>query len=93
MRINTRKVDKSMQTAQQTNETGTVKMFNEGRGFGFIIPGGNNAGAKDIFAHVSEVIGKTPLKEGDVVEYRSESTQKGIVAKSIRIIKRVAAAA
>ena len=44
-----------------TTQTGTVKWFNEGKGFGFIAP---DDGGKDLFAHFKEIHGdgfKTPV--------------------------------
>ncbi len=48
--------------------TGTVKFFNQSRGFGFIEP---EDGGKDVFVHVTAVeqAGISPLEEGDKVEY------------------------
>lgn len=49
-------------------DTGTVKWFNEQKGFGFIQP---DNGAKDIFVHISAVerAGLRTLKEGQKVSY------------------------
>lgn len=65
------------------NATGTVKWFNEAKGFGFITPDG---GGEDLFAHFKEIQGtgfKT-LKEGQKVEFISERGPKGMQAKQIR---------
>ena len=53
--------------------TGTVKWFNDSKGFGFITPEG---GGKDLFAHHTEIQmdGYKSLKEGQVVEF--DETQK-----------------
>ncbi len=45
--------------------TGTVKFFNDSKGFGFIT---NEETGKDIFVHVSNLNG-VELREGDQVEY------------------------
>jgi cold shock CspA family protein len=42
-----------------TNQTGTVKWFNEGKGYGFIAP---DAGGKDLFAHFREIQGSDGYK-------------------------------
>lgn len=53
-----------MQDQQQT--IGTVKWFNDSKGFGFIEP---NNGGRDVFVHVSAVerAGMRTLKEGQVI--------------------------
>jgi CspA family cold shock protein len=68
-----------------TTETGTVKWFNEGKGFGFITP---DNGGKDLFAHFKEIKGggfKT-LAENQRVEFEVTQGQKGPQASSIRTL-------
>ena len=50
--------------------TGTIKMFNQDKGFGFIKPDGA-AGGNDVFVHISsfEQAGMPVPKEGDRVSY------------------------
>ena len=63
--------------------TGTVKWFNDAKGYGFITPVG---GGEDLFAHFKEIQGtgfKT-LKEGQRVEYIPARGQKGMQATQIR---------
>ncbi len=62
--------------------TGTVKFFNESKGFGFIT---NDATGKDIFVHVSSLNG-TQLNEGDKVEYEEEEGRKGKVAAQVQVL-------
>jgi CspA family cold shock protein len=62
--------------------TGTVKWFNETKGFGFITP---DDGGADLFAHFSEIQGtgfKT-LKEGQRVTFEVKQGQKGLQASAI----------
>ena len=63
--------------------TGTVKWFNDAKGFGFITP---DDGGKDLFAHHSEIQmdGFKSLKEGQKVEYDATQGQKGPAAAKIR---------
>ena len=63
-----------IRTKQMT--TGTVKFFNEARGFGFIEP---EDGSKDAFVHISAVerAGLTGLAEGQRVEYEIQEGQNG----------------
>ena len=65
--------------------TGTVKWFNDAKGFGFITPDG---GGKDLFAHHSEIqaSGFKSLKEGQKVEFEVTQGQKGPAAAKIRAI-------
>ena len=62
---------------------GTVKWFNDQKGFGFITP---DDGGKDLFVHQSAIqsSGFRSLKEGDKVEYESQQGQKGPQAVSVR---------
>ena len=63
--------------------TGTVKWFNDAKGFGFITP---SDGGKDLFAHHSEIqmSGFKSLKEGEKVEYEPIQGPKGPAASKIR---------
>ncbi|HJU50570.1 MAG: cold-shock protein [Pseudogulbenkiania sp.] len=66
-------------------ETGTVKWFNDAKGFGFISP---DAGGDDLFAHFSEIRadGFKSLQEGQKVSYQSGKGQKGPQATNIQPI-------
>jgi CspA family cold shock protein len=68
-----------------TTETGTVKWFNEGKGYGFIAP---DNGGKDLFAHFKEIEGpgfKT-LAENQRVSFEVVQGQKGPQAARIRAL-------
>ncbi len=56
-------------------QTGTVKWFNEVKGFGFIAP---DNGGKDVFVHVSAVqrSGLNTLKEGQKIQYELETSKR-----------------
>ncbi len=62
--------------------TGTVKWFNESKGFGFIAP---SDGSADVFVHFSAIKGdgfKT-LAEGQSVEFEVEKGPKGLQAANV----------
>ena len=62
--------------------TGTVKFFNESKGYGFIT---NEETGQDIFVHVSALNG-VELKDGDKVEYVEEEGRKGKIAGQVQVI-------
>ena len=62
--------------------TGTVKFFNESKGFGFIT---YEETGIDIFVHVTALKG-VELKDGDKVEYSEEEGRKGLVATNVQVI-------
>ena len=68
-----------------TTQTGTVKWFNESKGFGFIAP---DNGGKDLFAHFSQIQGEgfKTLTENQRVTFEATEGQKGPQASNIRAV-------
>ena len=66
----------------QDMATGTVKWFNDAKGFGFITP---NQGGEDLFAHFSAIQGNgfKTLKEGQQVTFELTTGKKGQQASNI----------
>lgn len=60
---------------------GTVKFFNESKGFGFVTEDDSNA---EYFLHVSGLIDE--VKEGDAVEFDLKEGRKGLNAVEVKII-------
>jgi cold shock protein len=60
---------------------GTVKFYNEAKGFGFIKP--SDAG-EDIFVHSSGLIDK--IRMNDKVEYEQEKGKKGMNAVKVKVV-------
>ena len=63
---------------------GTVKWFNDKKGYGFITPEG---GAKDVFVHISAVerAGLSNLNEGQSVEFEEVSNRGKTSAENLKI--------
>lgn len=62
--------------------TGTVKWFNDAKGYGFIAP---DEGTKDLFVHFSNIAGEgfKSLTEGSRVEYEAGEGTKGPEATNV----------
>lgn len=60
---------------------GTVKFFNQSKGFGFIAP---DDGSKDVFVHQSGLVDN--IADGDKVSYDVEQGQKGLNAVNVKVV-------
>ena len=60
---------------------GTVKFFNDSKGFGFIVEEGSN---DEHFVHISGLIDE--IREGDLVEFDLQEGRKGLNAVNVKVI-------
>jgi len=60
---------------------GTVKFFNNSKGFGFIT---QDEGGKDVFVHANGLIDE--INEGDKVSFDVEESPKGLNALNVKVI-------
>ncbi|MBX2889599.1 MAG: cold shock domain-containing protein [Saprospiraceae bacterium] len=59
---------------------GTVKFFNESKGFGFIV---DNASGQEVFVHATGLVDK--IREGDTVTFETKQGKKGMNAVNVQI--------
>ena len=62
-------------------QEGTVKFFNNTKGFGFITPAN---GGQDIFVHISGL--RDEIRENDRVSFEVQNGQKGLNAVNVRVL-------
>ena len=60
---------------------GTVKFFNETKGFGFIVPAD---GSQELFVHSTGLIDE--IRENDQVEFEVQNGRKGLNAVNVKVI-------
>jgi CspA family cold shock protein len=70
---------------EESMPTGTVKWFNDDKGFGFITP---DDGGQDLFVHQSAIVGEgfRSLSEGAKVQFESEEGEKGPRAVNVQAV-------
>ena len=66
---------------QNVMSNGTVKFFNNAKGFGFITP---DDGGKDVFVHLSGCTDE--ITEGDKVSYDEQEGPKGLNAANVTLL-------
>jgi cold shock protein len=76
--------DQASPSPGTTMTTGTVKWFNQQKGFGFIV---NNSSGKDVFVHISAVekAGLTKLNEGQRIEFELEENRGKATAVNLKV--------
>ena len=68
----------------EETKTGTVKWFNNSKGYGFITP---EDGGKDLFVHMSSIMmeGYKTLSDNQKVSYQMETSDRGPVATNVTV--------
>lgn len=61
-------------------QSGTIKFFNETKGFGFVV---NSATGEEVFVHVSGLVDQ--VREGDNVTFETQQGKKGLNAVNVQI--------
>ena len=59
---------------------GTVKFYNEAKGYGFIVEEGTN---QNVFVHVTGLVDK--VRDGDAVTFETKRGKKGMTAVNVRV--------
>lgn len=62
-------------------EQGTVKFFNDAKGFGFIV---DDSSKEEYFVHVSGIVDE--IREGDNVEFELKEGKKGLNAVNVKVL-------
>jgi CspA family cold shock protein len=62
-------------------KTGTVKFFNNAKGFGFIVP---DDGSKDVFVHKNDLVDQ--IREEDKVSFDVAEGPKGLNAVDVKVV-------
>ncbi len=79
--VETNKLEKGLNKVNAAMSKGTVKFFNEAKGFGFISEEDTN---KEHFVHISGLIDE--IREGDEVEFELKEGKKGLNAVNVKVI-------
>ncbi len=74
-------IEQNINLKYKVMREGTVKFFNESKGFGFIQPNDSN---DDVFVHQSGLIDK--IRENDKVKFTMERGQKGMNAVNVELL-------
>jgi CspA family cold shock protein len=64
-------------------QEGTVKFFNETKGFGFITP---SNGGQDIFVHITGLAPQVRIRENDRVSFEVQNGKKGLNAVNVKLV-------